>query len=102
MIERMRSILIFAFVFVAGALFLGEKPGVQGAAAGYGAIAYSPSSGVLMAGPGTQAGRWHGAAPCVNAALGRADAAFAWMCAVKHPSADAQRCPVNVWTARAT
>ncbi len=46
MIERITSILIFVFVFTAGALFLGDKPGVQGAAAGYGAIAYSPSSGV--------------------------------------------------------
>jgi len=45
MIGKVRSLFIFAVVFVTGALFLGETPGVQSASAGYGAIAYSPSSG---------------------------------------------------------
>ena len=45
MIGCIKRWLVFTVVFVAGALFLGDKPGVQSAAAGYGAIAYSSSSG---------------------------------------------------------
>jgi len=46
MISRVKGLLIFLVVFMAGALFLGDGPGVESAAAGYGAIAYSPSNGV--------------------------------------------------------
>lgn len=46
MIRKIRGSFIFTIVFAAGALFLGDAPGVQSASAGYGAIAYSPSSGV--------------------------------------------------------